>query len=142
MDAFAADLESLEHVWMRAWMQRDRSAMKGIASSEFVFLLGGKVSAVLDRPSWLDAATSRLVCEHYQFHDIYVRQHKRCAIFAARMTFEGQIGRVPWNGDLWLTDLWKRGRVRRKWKLTERLVSRAESDPELGAEVTAMQLWK
>ncbi|XUU60081.1 nuclear transport factor 2 family protein [Erythrobacter sp. HA6-11] len=142
MDAFAADIESLEHLFARAWMKRDRNAMKAIASSEFVFLLGGKDSAVLDRPSWLDATASRLRCDHYQFHDIYVRQHKRCAIFAARMSFEGRIGRSEWKGELWLTDLWKRGRVRRKWKLTERIVTRAESDVQLGAEVTALQLWK
>lgn len=142
MDAFAADIESLEHLWSRAWMSRDRNAMKKLASSEFVFLLGGKNSAVLDRPSWLEAAITRLRCDHYQFHDIYVRQHKRCAIFAARMSFEGQIGRAPWKGELWLTDLWKRGRVRRQWKLTERIVSRAEDQGELGAEISAMQLWR
>ncbi|WP_394727831.1 nuclear transport factor 2 family protein [Altererythrobacter sp. GH1-8] len=142
MDEFAAEIESLEHLWARAWMNRDRAVMKGMASRDFVFLLGGKVSAVLDRPSWLDAATSRLACEQYQFHDIYVRQHKRCAVFAARMSFEGKIGRAPWKGELWLTDLWKRGRIRRTWQLVERIVSRAESDPELGAQVTSMQLWK
>lgn len=142
MDEFAAQIEALEHAWMRAWMARDRGGMKSLASSDFVFLLGGKDSAVLDRPSWLEATTQRLQCESYRFHDIYVRQHKRCAIFAARMSFEGRIGRTAWKGELWITDLWKHGRMRRSWKLVERIVSRAESDVELGAEITAMQLWK
>ena len=141
MDAFAAHIESLEHAWARAWMARDRAAMKQIASSDFVFLLGGRESAVLDRASWLEAASARLHCESYRFHDIYVRQHKKCAIFAARVSFEGRIGRNPWKGDLWITDLWKRGRLRRKWKLVERIVSRAEGDAQLGEEVTRLQLW-
>ena len=123
-------------------MARDRAGMKSLASGDFVFLLGGKDSAVLDRASWLEGSTKRLQCEAYRFHDIEVRQHKRCAIFAARMSFEGRIGRAEWKGDLWLTDLWRRGRIRRSWKLVERIVSRAEGDAELGGEVTALQLWK
>ena len=59
MDKFAAKIETLEHQWMRAWMQRDRKQMKALASREFIFLLGSTTAVILDRPSWRDAATTR-----------------------------------------------------------------------------------
>ena len=59
MSTFESTIEALEHQWMRAWMQRDRKAMKALASRDFIFLLGGVRAVILDRPSWLEAATGR-----------------------------------------------------------------------------------
>lgn len=142
MDGFTKHMEHLEISWTHAWMNRDVATMKSLASPDFVFLLGGRDSAILDLASWLEATTSRLRCDAYKFHDIYARQHKRVALFSARMSMEGHIGRTPLTGDLWITDLWKRGRVRRSWRLVERVMSRADGDVALGQEVTRLQLWK
>lgn len=142
MDEFAATIEALEHQWMRAWMNRDRNTMKALAQRDFVFLLGSKSSAILDRASWLEAATPRFACLSYRFHEIYVRRHGRIAMFAARVTIESRIGAHDWSGDLWVADLWQRGRMRRRWKLVERTVSRPDSDTRLPDEIRAMQLWR
>ena len=47
-----------------------------------------------------------------------------------------------WSQSLWVADLWRRGRVRRGWKLAQRIVSRTADDPELHAAIKALQLWK
>lgn len=142
MDEFTARIEALEHQWMRSWMNRERNGMKSLMSGDFVFLLGAQTSAMLDRPSWLEAATTRFQCSAYRFKDIYVRQHKRMAVFAARMSIEARIGPQKIEGDVWITDLWQRGRVRRKWKLVERTMSRPDENKELPALIREMQLWR
>ena len=40
MDEFTAQIEALEHQFMRSWMNRDRNGMKSLATGDFVFLLG------------------------------------------------------------------------------------------------------
>ncbi len=141
MDSFAASIETLEHQWMRAWIQRDRKAMKALASRDFIFLLGGKRAAILDRPSWLDAV-DRFRCESYRLGEVYVRRHGATAVFACQMTIEAKFGRRDWSGEVWVTDLWQRSRVRRKWKLVERVVSRPDTDEDAPADIRELQLWR
>jgi hypothetical protein len=64
------------------------------------------------------------------------------AVFAARMSIEARIGLQRIEGDVWITDLWQRGRVRRKWKLVERTMSRPDENKELPALIREMQLWR
>lgn len=142
MDEFTSKIEALEHQFMRSWMSRDRNGMKSLLSGDFVFLLGAQTSAILDRPSWLEAATTRFHCSVYRFKDLYVRRHGKVAVFAARMAIEASIGSEKLEGDVWITDLWQRGRVRRKWKLLERTMSRAESNENLPGLIREMQLWR
>jgi len=105
MDEFTAQIEALEHQFMRSWMNRDRNGMKSLATGDFVFLLGAQTSAVLDRPSWLEAATTRFQLSAYRFKDLYVRRHKKMAVFAARMSVEARIGTENLEGDVWITNL-------------------------------------
>ena len=142
MDEFASQIEALEHQWMRSWIQRDRNAMKALADRDFIFLLGSDRSVILDRASWLEAATHRLRCQSYRFHEIYVRRHGRIAMFATRMSIETRIGAREWSGDTWVADLWQRGRIRKQWKLVERTLSRPDSDPHLPDEIRSLQSWR
>jgi hypothetical protein len=142
MDQFAAMIETLEHRWMRAWMERDRNTMKALASRHFIFLLGSGKPAILDRASWLEAATTRFRCTSYSFGQVYVRKHGSSAIFAAPLTIEAAMGGDDWSGTFWATDLWSRTPVRRKWRLVERVMSRPDSDPQMPAAIRSMQLWR
>lgn len=142
MDAFTSQIEALEHQFMRSWMNRDRNGLKSLCSSDFVFLLGAQTSAILDRPSWLEAATTRFQLAAYRFKDIYVRKHKKMAVFAARMSIEARIGSEKIEGDVWITDLWQRGRLRRQWKLVERNMSRPDQSADLPGLIREMQLWR
>jgi hypothetical protein len=142
MDQFAARIETLEHQWMRAWMQRDRKLMKSLASRDFIFLLGSTKAAILDRPSWLEAATTRFKCESYRFGEVYVRKHGSVAIFACQLILEAKMGENDWSGPTWVTDLWQRSRIRRQWRIVERAISRPDTDSDMPDAIRAMQLWR
>ncbi len=142
MDTFAARLETLEHQWMRAWMRGDRKLMKEVAARDFVFLLGGNKATMLDRVSWLDAATTQLRCHSYRFGDIYVRRHGSIGLFACQIELEASLGDHEWKGTVWTSDIWRRTMSRRSWKLVERVVSRPEGDNALRVGIEALQLWR
>jgi hypothetical protein len=142
MDQFAAKIETLEHQAMRSWMQRDRNMMKALASRDFIFLLGSNKPAILDRASWLEAATTRFRLTSYRFGEVYVRRHSSTAIFAAPITLEASLGEDDWSGTAWLTDLWGRSAVRRKWRLIERVLSRPDTTEHAPPAIRSMQLWR
>ena len=142
MDHFAAKIETLEHRWMRAWMERDRNTMKALASRDFIYLLGSSKPVLLDRASWLEAATTRFRCSGYSFGQVYVRKHGSSAVFAAPLTIEARMGGEDWSGTMWVTDLWSRSSVRRKWRLLERVIARPETEPDMPAAIKSMQLWR
>lgn len=142
MDEFASKIETLEHRWMRAWMQRDRNQMKALASRDFIFLLGSTSAAILDRVSWLEAATTRFRCSSYRFDEVYVRRHGAIAVFATQMTLEAKLGEHEWSGQTWVMDLWERGTVRRKWRIVERTISRPDEDKMMPDAIRSMQLWR
>jgi hypothetical protein len=142
MDQFAAKIETLEHQWMRAWMQRDRKQMKALASRDFIFLLGSTKAAILDRPSWLEAANTRFKCESYRFGEVYVRRHGATAVFACQATLEARMGAADWSGPVWITDLWQRSRIRRNWRIVERVISRPDTDADMPGAIRDMQLWR
>lgn len=47
-----------------------------------------------------------------------------------------------WSGPMWISDIWRKGRVRRRWKLAQRIVSPADEDPQLPRAIQSLQLWK
>ncbi|MXP09424.1 nuclear transport factor 2 family protein [Pseudoblastomonas halimionae] len=142
MDQFIARIETLEHQLMRAWMVRDRKAMRGLLSRDFIFHLAGGKGAILDRPSWLDAASGRFKLEAYRFGDVYARQLGRTAVFVAPIALEMKMGPLEWTGEFRLTDVWQKGRVRRSWNLVERVLARPESDEDMPAAIRDLQLWR
>lgn len=142
MANFESTIEALEHQWMRAWIQRDRKAMKALAARDFIFLLGSDQAAILDRASWLEAAGSQLLCTSYRFGSIYVRRHGAVATFASLVILETEIARSEWSGPTWVVDLWRRKGIRQRWKLVERTMSRPDADTRHPAAIRALQLWR
>jgi Domain of unknown function (DUF4440) len=135
-------IETMEHRWMRAWVNRDLRALKTITAKNFILLAGSKPPAILDRPSWLEAAAKRWHCSSYRFGDIYVRDLGSVAVFAAPVDLTATMDGQDWSGPVFVTDLWRRGRVRRGWKLVQRIVSRTDDNPALPAAIRSLQLWK
>jgi ketosteroid isomerase-like protein len=135
-------IETMEHRWMRAWVNRDAKAMNAITASDFIMLTGSKPPAILDRRSWLDAATTRYLCSSYRFGDIDVREHGSLVVFATQMDLKATMDREDWSGSLWVTDVWRKGRVRRSWKLVQRVLSKTDDNPKLPAAIRSLQLWK
>lgn len=135
-------IETLEHRWMRAWVNGDLKAQKGLTARDFILLTGSKPPAILDRPSWLEAAAKRYSCSSYRFGDIFVRDLGKIAAFATILELRATMDGHNWSGSMWITDLWRKGRVRRRWQLAQRIVSRVDDDPHLPRAIKSLQLWK
>ena len=134
-------IETMEHRWMRAWVNRDTKAMKAITARDFILLTGSKPPAILDRTSWLEAAANRYLCSSYSFGDIDVREHGSIAVFATRLDLKARMDGHDWSGPLWITDLWRKKRIG-GWKLVQRILSRIDEDPRLPGAIRSLQLWK
>ena len=103
-------IETMEHRWMRGLGEPRRQGDEGDTASGFILLTGSKPPAILDRRSWLDAATTRWLCSSYRFGDFDVREHGDIGVFAAQMELKATMDRDDWSGSLWVTDVWRKGR--------------------------------
>jgi hypothetical protein len=135
-------IETLENRWMRAWVNGDAKALKALTSRKFRMVIGSKPCVILDASSWLAAATTRYVCNGYRFGDIYARQLGSVAVFATRLDLQASMDGHDWSGDVWITDIWRKSRVTRKWQMVERVVSRPETSSDVPAAIRTLQLWR
>jgi ketosteroid isomerase-like protein len=135
-------IETMENRWMRAWVNRDIKTLKSLTARDFIFLAGSSPPAILDRPSWLDAVAKRYRCTSYRFETIYVRNWGSTALFASPLELSATMDGEDWSKKVWVIDLWRKGRVRRGWKLVQRVMSRIDEDPQLRAAIKSLQLWK
>jgi hypothetical protein len=133
-------IETNEHRWMRAWIAGDARTLKALTSRNFRLVIGAKPPVLLDAKSWLEAASTRYLCNSYRFGHIYARQLGSVAIFATQLKMKASFDGHDWSGQLWITDLWRKGTVRRSWRMTDRLVSRLE-DSDRSQAVRSLQLW-
>ena len=127
---------------MRAWVQRDARALKSVTAPEFILLTASQPPVILDQKSWVEAATTRWLCASYRFGDIYVRKVGAVAIFSSQLDLKAALDGVDWSGTYWVTDLWRKGRVRRSWRMAQRVVSKIDDKADLAAAVRSLQLWK
>ena len=135
-------IETLERQWMRAWVSGDAKALKALTARNFRMVVGSKPSVLLDAKSWIEAATTRFSCSAYRYGDIYVRDLGPVTVFAAQMTIEATMDGHDWSGTYWVTDLWRKSRVRRNWRMVERIVSRPDEKADVAAAIKSLQLWR
>ena len=125
-----------------AWVNRDPKALKSMTASNFILLTGSTPPALLDRPSWLEAIVKRWDCSSYRFVDVYVRSLGSVVLFAARLEIKATMDGKDASGTVWVADLWRKGRVRRSWKMVQRVISKPDDDPSLARAIKSLQLWK
>lgn len=142
MPDITAVIETMEHRWMRAWVNCDGRALKSLTARDFILLTASKPPTILDRPSWLEAAAKRYHCSSYRFGDIYVRKLGSAALFASKVELNATMDDRKWSEEIWLTDIWRKGRVRRDWKLVQRVISSVSEDPQIPRAMKSLQLWK
>ena len=135
-------IETMEHRWMRAWVAGDTGALKALTSRNFRMVMGSKPCAILDYKSWIEAAPKRFECQSYRFGDIYVRDLGSLVIFATQLEMKASMDGHDWSGRYWVTDLWRKSRVRRKWSMVERVLSRPEDNKDVPAAIRSLQLWR
>lgn len=141
MSDIAATIETLEHRVMRAWMRRETSDLRKLLTRDFMMIVASEPPQLLDRPSLVEASGDAFRCTGFRFHEVCVRSHGRFAWFTAAAELELLIGGREIAGKFWIADLWKRGRVKRSWKLVERSLSRPDADEQLPAAIRALQQW-
>ena len=142
MNDFTSKIEALELRWMRAWVNADRPETKALASRDFIFLFASATPTILDRASWLDGALGRLRCDSFRFGNGYVRRHGAYAVFAAPVELKVTLDGRKLFDDAFLTDVWRRSRVRRRWQLVERTLVPTDAIAELPSAVRSLQLWR
>jgi hypothetical protein len=135
-------IETMEHRFMRAWINQDLKAMKAVTGRDFVLLVGSKPPAMLDYRSWMEAADKRWSCSSYRFGTIYVRDHGSMALFAAEAEVKARMDGRDWSGTVWITDLWRKSKVRRRWRIVERVISAPDEKPDVAAAIKSLQLWR
>jgi len=135
-------IETMERRWMRAWVGGDARALKTLTARNFRMVMGSKPSVILDAKSWVDAATTRYLCTSYRFGDIYVRDLGPMAVFATQLDLQATMDGHDWSGQVWVTDLWRKSKVRRNWSMVERVISRPEENPDVPAAIHSLQLWR
>jgi hypothetical protein len=135
-------IETMEHRWMRAWVARDSRTLGALTSSKFRMVIGSKPCVILDAKSWLQAAANRYLCTSYRFGDIYVHDLGSIAVFASQLELEARMDGEDWSGQFWVTDIWRKGTVRRSWRMVERVLSRQDERPQVPAAIASLQLWR
>jgi hypothetical protein len=135
-------IETLERQWMRAWVTGDAKGLKALTARNFRMVVGSKPSVILDAKSWVEAATTRYQCTSYRFGDIYVRDLGGMTVFATQLTLQATMDGHDWSGTYWVTDVWRKSRVRRNWRMVERILSRPEEKPDVAAAIGSLQLWR
>ena len=142
MADIASIIEMLENRWMRSWVSGDTKTLKSLTSRKFRMVMGSKPCVILDASSWLAGADSRFICTSYRFGDIYSRQLGSVAVFATQLDIKATMDGEDWSGRYWVTDLWLKSRLRRGWRIVERVVSRPEENPDVPAAIRSLQLWR
>lgn len=142
MADIASTIETLEHRLMRGWIQRDTRVMRKLTERDLMIIVGAGKSLLLDRPSWLDAGAARWTCSGYRLRDVFVRKHGSVAWFCAAADLEMKLDGGDWSGQFWITDLWTRGKLTRKWNLAERSLSRIDEDDSVPGAIRQLQLWR
>ena len=135
-------IETAENRWMRAWVQRDAKTLRSATTRGFILLFGSKPPVILDNKSFIDAATTRWLISSYRFGDIYVREVGGLALFASQLEVKATMDGVDWSGRYWVTDLWRKGKIRRSWRLAHRTLSKVDDNDQVPAAVRTLQLWK
>ena len=135
-------IETMENRWMRAWMKADTRELKALTSRNFRMVMGSKPATILDFKSWIEAAGKRYRCKSYRFGDVYAREIGGVAVFATQLELKATMDGEDWSGQFWVTDIWRKGRVRRKWRMVERIVSQPDQREEVPAAVRSLQLWR
>jgi hypothetical protein len=138
----AAVIEALEHRWMRAWVAGDVRTLRLLTARDFRMVFATRPCVILDAPSWLKAAADRFHCNAYRFGDTYLSRCGSVSVFATQLHLDASVRDVDLSGTLWVTSIWAKTGMRRRWQVRERVISRLHDDPELPRAVASLQLWR
>lgn len=127
---------------MRAWIASDVRDLKALTSGDFRMVFATRPCVMLDAPSWLKAAADAFSCNSYRFGDIYVRRCGPTVVFGTQLQVEASLRGEDLSGEFWLTSIWSKSRLRRRWRMQERIVSRVDGSEAAARAIASLQLWR
>ncbi|MEP3421087.1 MAG: nuclear transport factor 2 family protein [Erythrobacter sp.] len=136
------NFEVLENRLMRAWVHRDTSDLKSLISGDGILMFGIKPPVLLDRASFVSAVQHDFLCKGFRFHEVTARKYGKSVWFSGHVELELKLADKEWAGNFLVTDLWRKGAIRRRWMLAERSLSPVEPNSGLSDAIRAMQLWR
>ncbi|MEE4207581.1 MAG: nuclear transport factor 2 family protein [Erythrobacter sp.] len=136
------EFEALELALMRGWMESDRAALKALVRSDCVMMFATTPPVLLDRASFLAACDKGFVLAGFRFREVTARRYGRTAWFTGHAELELRLGQRQWKGGFLLTDLWRKARLSRRWKLAERSLAPVEANETLSDMIRRLQLWR
>jgi hypothetical protein len=137
-----AEFDLRENRLMNSWVQRNPSGLKSLVSRDCLFLFGATPPALLDRKSFVAAMDRNLICNAFQFHETTARRYGRSVWFSGHVELALIVGGRDWSGHFLVTDLWRKGAIRRRWQLAERSIAPLRGDGTFSSAIRAMQLWR
>ncbi|MEE4200088.1 DUF4440 domain-containing protein [Erythrobacter sp.] len=137
-----AEFLARENALMKAWMHADVSALKTQIARGGLILVGSTPPVLLDRPSLVAAAEGGLRLTGFRFDQTTARQYDANVWFSGDVQLELDVGGREWTGHFLITDLWRKGRLRRRWQLVERSLAPLRGDGSFSARLRALQLWR
>jgi hypothetical protein len=138
-----ARIEALELQLMRAWTGKDRKTIGKLLSRRFRLVVGASSPVLLDRKSLAEAAGERWTLSAFRFSSApYSREVDGLGLFAAEVEMEGRIDGQDISGRWWMSDVWRKSPISRKWQIVDRQLSRSEPGHVVPAAVRALQLWR
>jgi len=135
-------LEALELRLMRAWVGDERKVMRQLLSRRFRLVLGAPSPVLLDRKSLLDAAVDRWQVAAFRLGSVYSREAEGVGIFAAQVELDCRIDGKDVSGRWWMSDLWRKSAMTRRWQLLDRQLARPDASSDFPLAVKALQLWR
>jgi ketosteroid isomerase-like protein len=120
-DPAVAELERLEHEWMRAVRERDMAFLDALLAEEFTLTTGRPGAEVRGRREWLDITRDRYVIEEFSFPELEVLPLGKAAVVRSRYRRRGRMDEQDRTQAFLMTDVF----VRRAgaWRAVTRHIS-------------------
>jgi ketosteroid isomerase-like protein len=120
-DPVVAELERLEHEWMRAVRERDMAFLDALLAEEFTLTTGRPGAEVRGRREWLDITRDRYVIEEFSFPELEVLPLGEAAVVRSRYRQRGRMDDQDRTQAFLMTDVF----VRRAgaWRAVTRHIS-------------------
>jgi ketosteroid isomerase-like protein len=120
-DPVVAELERLEHEWMRAVRDRDMAFLDALLAEEFTLTTGRPGAEARGRQEWLDITHDRYVIEEFSFPELEVLPLGDAAVVRSRYRQRGRMDVQDRTQAFLMTDVF----VRREgaWRALTRHIS-------------------
>jgi ketosteroid isomerase-like protein len=116
---------TLEVNWGDAIKRQDRAAIERFLAPDYslTIAVSGRLS-VIDRESWLKAATSTYVVHSFSIESIVVRDYSSVAVVSSLYRQSATVDGSDRSGEFFLTDVWVK--TGDEWRVSARYSIRAE----------------